>query len=128
MISTFETGDARVPAITQDLTSSTPIFLKHLGTPTGTQQYRYYDSNNIIYRLADIILLKAETLNELGRTPEALVELNSIRTRAGLPSVASVSQSEVRDFILKERYVELCLEGKRWYDLIRSGVISRELP
>jgi len=39
-----------------------------------------------LLRLADIILLKAEALNELGRTGEAAVELNAIRRPAHRPA------------------------------------------
>ncbi|OJU55812.1 MAG: hypothetical protein BGN96_15375 [Bacteroidales bacterium 45-6] len=81
-----------------------------------------------LYRLADIILLRAEALNKLGRYAEALTELNKIRTRAGLPSRKEADYSSATDKtyaiesdILQERQFELLGEGKRWFDLMRTG-------
>lgn len=78
-------------------------------------------SNNIILlRLADIILLKAEALNEQGNLPGAETLLNQIRTRAGLAAKHPASQAEMRLAIEKERFMELAFEGHRWFDLKRT--------
>lgn len=81
----------------------------------------YHDANRVIYRLAEIILFKAEALNELGRTAEAITLLNQIRNRAGIAETSAVTQDEVRKAIEEERFAELAFEGKRYYDLIRTG-------
>ena len=79
-------------------------------------------SNNMIYlRLADIVLLKAEALNETGDLSGAKTLLNQIRTRAKLVDKNPTSQSEMRLAIEKERFLELALEGHRWFDLKRTG-------
>lgn len=81
--------------------------------------------NDYILRLADIILMKAEALNELGRPGEAAEQVNSIRERVELPALeASVSASTqaMRQAILKERRLELAQEANRWSDLVRYGV------
>lgn len=79
-------------------------------------------SNNIIYlRLADIILLKAEALNELNNLTDAATELNKIRARVNLDPVNPGTQAEMRLAIEKERMLELALEGHRWFDLKRTG-------
>jgi starch-binding outer membrane protein, SusD/RagB family len=127
LLAAFEPGDARVPAVTLDVDSSFPKFTKYLGTPTGVQQVTFYDANIVIYRLADIILLRAEALNDLGRTAEAITELDRIRARAGLTPTTALTQAEVKEAILKERFVELAAEGKRWFDLVRNGLVTREL-
>jgi len=75
------------------------------------------------FRLAEIILIKAEALNELARTPEAIIELNKIRARGfgtATPTTA-VTQAQVRDAIFNERLFELTAESKRRQDLIRAG-------
>jgi hypothetical protein len=75
------------------------------------------------FRLAEIILIKAEALNELARTPEAIIELNKIRARgfgAAKPTTA-VTTAQVRDAIFAERLFELTAESKRRQDLIRAG-------
>ena len=77
--------------------------------------------NQILIRLADIILLKAEALNQLGQTADAIPLINAIRARVGLAGTPAVSQSDVALAILKERRLELALEGYRWNDLLRFG-------
>jgi starch-binding outer membrane protein, SusD/RagB family len=78
-----------------------------------------------LIRLADIILLKAEALNELGNTAEAAENLNQIRARVNLPAVdAGISKAEMKNKILKERRLELAFEAQRWDDLVRAGVAT----
>jgi hypothetical protein len=77
--------------------------------------------NLVLLRLADIILLKAEALNALGQTGEAIPLLNAIRARVKLAPTVAVSQSDVALAVLNERRLELAFEGERWYDLLRFG-------
>lgn len=83
-----------------------------------------------MYRLGDIYLLYAEALNYTGDKTNALVYLNYIRTRAGyttpiLATDAAVSTTEkLEDVILQERQYELFGEGKRWFDLVRTGRVN----
>jgi len=73
-----------------------------------------------ILRYADVLLMEAEALNESGKMDEAIVPLNEVRARAGLPSVqANISKEAMRNVILHERRMELAFEGQRWFDLIR---------
>ncbi|NTW23796.1 MAG: RagB/SusD family nutrient uptake outer membrane protein [Lentimicrobium sp.] len=72
-----------------------------------------------VMRYADVLLMKAEALNELGNTSEAEVPLNEVRNRAGLESVSGLSKEEFREKVLSERRLELAFEGQRWFDLIR---------
>ena len=82
-------------------------------------------------RLADIILLYAETLNENGSTPDTVLALiDPIRTRAGLNVLDPVTistQALVRQAIQDERRLELAFEGQRWFDLARTGTAEAEL-
>lgn len=75
--------------------------------------------NLVLLRLADIILVRAEALNALGQTAEAIVLLNQIRSRAGIPATTAFTQDEVFQAIQDERFVELAFEGHRWHDLSR---------
>lgn len=84
------------------------------------------DKNIIMYRLSDILLLRAEALNQLNRPAEAIAIVNQMKVRAGetglLPSdYSGLNKSQVEDIILNERSKELCFEGKRWFDLVRTG-------
>jgi len=85
------------------------------------------DHDWIELRLADVILMYAEALNENGNTSSALSELNKIRTRAGLDGSTASSQGEVRQAIADERRLELAFEGQRWFDLVRTGTVDAEM-
>lgn len=82
-----------------------------------------YDNSPLnfpVLRYADVLLMKAEALNELGRTSEAETPLNLVRNRAGLPDVESgLSENEFKQKVLHERRMELAFEGQRWFDIIR---------
>lgn len=84
--------------------------------------------NLIVVRLADVILMRAESLNELGRTTEAITFLNQIRARAGVGPTTATTQGQVRLAIENERYLELCFEGHRWFDLVRNGRAQDFVP
>lgn len=74
-----------------------------------------------LLRLGDIVLLKAEALNELDRPGDARDEVNRIRHRAGVDETSSTNKEELRNIILNERRLELAQEGQRWADLKRAG-------
>ncbi|HSQ47371.1 MAG TPA: RagB/SusD family nutrient uptake outer membrane protein, partial [Lutibacter sp.] len=82
-----------------------------------------YDNSPLnfpVLRYADVLLMKAEALNELGQGSQAEIPLNLVRNRAGLPNIASgMVQNSLRAAILHERRIELAFEGQRWFDLIR---------
>jgi len=75
--------------------------------------------NFIAYRYADVLLMKAEALNELGETVQAQTPLNIVRRRAGLGDFLSTNKEEMKEKIIHERRMELAFEGHRWFDLIR---------
>jgi hypothetical protein len=96
--------------------------------------------NYVYMRYSDVLLMKAEALNELNRGPEAIVPLNLVRKRAResylndtglpgfgtvptnlLPDVAYNDQSSLRTAIQHERRVELGFEFHRYFDLMRYG-------
>lgn len=103
-------------------------------------------SMNYVYlRFADILLMKAEALNELNRGAEALVPLNAVRKRAResflfdqdqpgfgvipagmLPDVVTTATATLRDAIRHERRVELGFEFHRYFDLMRYGKQAAE--
>ncbi len=80
----------------------------------------------MLIRLAEIYLNYAEALNEAEPgNPDVLVYLNKIRDRAGLAPVASgLSQAEMRRLIHRERRVELCFEGQRYFDVRRWKTVN----
>jgi hypothetical protein len=78
--------------------------------------------NWIVYRLADVLLMKAEALSQMNRFNEAAQIINIIRDRADvLPLNIASSAVAYEDAIMEERALELAFEGKRWFDLLRMG-------
>ncbi len=80
-----------------------------------------------VYRYADVLLMKAEALNQLGgRGTDALNLVYKIRARSNALAATDLQPSpddknEVSDFILEERAREFAFEGKRWYDVLRNA-------
>lgn len=89
------------------------------------------DANFIIYRLADVMLMRAEALSHLEDADknEAVELVNAVRARANMPvydiNLISTDVNSLIEIIFKERSLELAMEGKRWYDLMRIGINGR---
>ncbi|MFZ4454950.1 MAG: RagB/SusD family nutrient uptake outer membrane protein [Bacteroidales bacterium] len=83
-------------------------------------KYRSKFHSVIKLRLADILLLKAEAYLGKNDNASATALVNTIRTRAKLTSLASVTI----DDILSERRLELAFEGQRWFDLVRTDKVK----
>jgi hypothetical protein len=86
--------------------------------------------NQRVIRYADILLLQAEALNELGRTTDAIALINQVRQR---PSVSlapletgGFTQASLRTQLMHERATELAGEGVRWFDLQRWGLLDNQ--
>ncbi len=79
------------------------------------------DANWIIYRYAEILLMKAEALIELDRFDEANNLITETAIRAGVPYEATYDKILLRKALLDERGREFMLEGRRWFDLLRAA-------
>ena len=121
--------DLRIPATLDTVPDTTTLFVNKwtVGPVEQVDNRRLQDPNIVLLRLADVILMHAESLNELGQTEEAIPFLNQIRARAGLEPTPAVSQEEVREAIRNERLLELAFEGIRWFDLVRWGIAVQEV-
>jgi hypothetical protein len=76
--------------------------------------------NIVVFRLADIKLLRAEALAATGNLAGARTILNEIRALAGL-GASTATDTDLFEAIIDERGRELFLEGHRFYDLVRLG-------
>lgn len=86
------------------------------------------DQDFVQMRYADVLLLNAEALNELGRTAEAKPFVDQVRNRVKMPSLADgLDQTAMRKAIRYERRVEFALEGIRFFDLKRWGIAQQTL-
>lgn len=110
-----------------------------LNNTTSPVQWRttsISNSNWIFYRLADIMLMKAEALteqamgnNDQEKLKQALELVKKIRARGNAPestdmfykNAGELDAKTMEEFILAERTRELSFEGKRWFDLIRMA-------
>lgn len=87
------------------------------------------DPNFIVYRVADVMLMKAEAMILMSNSEEswqtAVDLINEVRVRSRLPVISPVLQEvgeeDMLEYVLYERKMELAAEGKRWYDLLRFG-------
>jgi hypothetical protein len=110
------------------ITENDYIIWKYQGVEPDGQSYRGGSSNRnanwIIYRYADVMLMKAEALSQRPNPDyaTALSIINEIRGRA-LMNPLNLPDNPVafEDAILIERAKELSYEGKRWFDLVRMG-------
>ena len=75
------------------------------------------DNDFVVFRYADVLLMKAEALMCLGRNAEALELVNEVRARAGVDPLTTLTM----EMLLEERGRELAWEGWRRNDLIRFG-------
>jgi len=122
-------GDGTTPDVTEDSNGNTieiECYNQKVWTP-GNNVPTQFDHNRRLIRYADVLLMAAEASNENGKTTQALLYVNMIRERArnGNPAIlldlTETDKTLLRDLILKERRIELALEGHRFWDLVRTG-------
>lgn len=131
-VRSFEEGDKRAREKEFFYTEFTLSADRNTVLPLGDYYlYKHFDQeaqlsttssglNWMIYRYAEVLLTYAEAANEaFGPTAEVYEAVNQIRRRAELPDLEGLSQTELREAIWKERWVELCYENKTWYDMVR---------
>lgn len=84
-----------------------------------------HPENFIVFRLADIYLMAAESENEINGPGNAYDYVNEVRERAFDPDQpwGGLTQTTFREAMYDERKFELCAEGHRRMDLIRWGIL-----
>jgi len=100
-------------------------------------EYAKFDQNWIVYRVSDVMLMKAEALVQLAPEGAALASDDNLkeafkmvetvynRSLKDQGDVLNAADAEYNDrnkmetLVLCERQRELCFEGKRWFDLMR---------
>ncbi|MDA9555546.1 RagB/SusD family nutrient uptake outer membrane protein, partial [Pelobium sp.] len=104
-------------------------------SPNGTNVAGGQSQDFYILRYADILLMRAEALIELGdgaAIPEVYSLINQVRARPGvnMPTVqvaegANLTLAQLRPILRHERRVELAFEGLRFFDLKRWGLVQQ---
>lgn len=124
----FKDAEARFDSVFRKGDGSSEFYLRKYDNVKYFEPGRtdiYAVSNNlVIYRLADIYLLRAESYFKNGKTQLALDDLNRIRERAGLEKLATAG-SDLFTEIFKERRRELIGEGSAQFDVIRMGFLNK---
>lgn len=123
-------GDSDTPDVTIDPKTNDTIevecYNRKVWVP-GSDTKSEWACHRRLMRYAEVLLIAAEALNEIGQPNEALVYLNRVRARARqgnnniLPDITMTDKNALRDKILLERRHELALEGHRFWDLVRTG-------
>lgn len=135
-ISAFEPNDPRLE-YTVDVTGQN-VYKLFGETNSNNKGNDDAASNKVYIRWADVLLWKAEALNETGSYADAIAIINSIRERARnnvkidgshapagtLPDrdVSSTNKEQIKDWLVQERRVELGFESQRFNDLKRWGL------
>ena len=139
LFKTFETGDKRKTNWVRTATITTA------GVPiTYYSPYKYKVisgtgaplESHMILRLGEMYLIRAEARAQKKQLSDAITDLDKIRSRAGVPLIATtnpgISQTDLLATIAHERWVELFAEnGDRWMDLNRTnkaGVTLQNKP
>ena len=86
---------------------------------TAYSDGRMPDNDIVLYRYADVLLMKSEAKVRNGESGDE--EMNAVRSRVGMPSL-----SATLDNILNERLLELVWEGWRRQDMIRFGTYCKQ--
>ncbi len=126
LLHAFEVGDLRRLHWTDSLivSNQTYFFPFKYKIKTGSP----VTEDQIVFRLAEILLIHAEALAHTGDLVGADADLNQLRARAGRADVTSATLADFDQHLLHERQVELFTEwGHRWLDLKRLGVIDATL-
>ncbi|MFV0604357.1 MAG: RagB/SusD family nutrient uptake outer membrane protein [Niabella sp.] len=84
-------------------------------------------------RYAEVLFNFAEAANETGHGADAVLVLKNIRARAGIEPggdgmyglKTAMTTAEIREAILNEKYIEMCFEGQRFWDLRRLRLLNR---
>ena len=98
--------------------------------------------NRVVFRYADVLLMRAEAMAQTGKTADAIVLVNQVRDRAAGMAKNSIvanypnkygvhfaigkyngsySKEEAMKIIKMERRLELAMESERFFDLVRWG-------
>ncbi len=98
-----------------------PVYRRYIPSTQEKMNQEFTAINIPLMRYANVLLMQAEVLNELGRSAEAIPYIDKVRARADMPGMTGTTTAEVRAQIEHERIIEFPLENYRFYDLRRWG-------
>ncbi|MFV8346307.1 RagB/SusD family nutrient uptake outer membrane protein [Flavobacterium sp. ZB4P13] len=94
--------------------------------PNASDAYATFSESNIlIFRLADIYLLRAEANMKLNNPGAAVADINTIRSKANVPDyMGATDRTSLTKAIFDERAIELVGEGQSGFDRIRMNYFT----
>lgn len=110
-----------------------PYIFKHFDRKAngtlGVQGVPTSNLNWTLIRYAEVLLIYAEAQNEADGAPnaQAIAALTAIRSRASLTTPTAFTQAAFREAVWRERWHELCYEGKTWFDMVRLRKAYNEI-
>ena len=126
LLNAFESGDLRRKGgnwVDSVIASGTTYFYpaKYKATTISGGVSEYL----MVFRLAELYLIRAEARVQQNNIGDAQHDLNTIRIRAGLPDTKANDKASLLTAVLNERQVEFFTEwGHRWLDLKRTGNVD----
>lgn len=124
LVNSFESNDKRFTNWVGSKTSGTNTYYYPNKYKVGNQNQALTEYL-MVFRLAEQYLIRAEARAEQGNVSGAQSDLNTIRTRAGLPNTTANDKASLLTAIQHERQVEMFTEwGHRWLDLKRTGTVD----
>jgi hypothetical protein len=127
LLNAFEAGDQRLQnwvgsKVVNGNTLYYPYKYKNVSASTTPTE------DQMVLRLGELYLIRAEAAAHLNKLTQALADIDTIRTRAGLGASTATSQTAILNAVMHERQVELfCEWGNRWFDLKRTGTAAAVL-
>ncbi len=134
--SVYFIGDTFITNLNRAFTGNTPTtygqrkYVRTAPSPTGIGVAAPGGQDFYVIRYADVLLMRAEALAELGRQAEAYPLVNQVRARVNMPTVEAVDGAGLnKDLMIQvirnERRAELAFEGLRFFDLKRWGQVAQ---
>ncbi|MEO1013268.1 MAG: RagB/SusD family nutrient uptake outer membrane protein, partial [Bacteroidota bacterium] len=133
-VDSYDPNDTRLLTIVQEYVNAAGDMVNLRDGADNSRCLKYFDNAQtgnfsgldlMPIRYADILLSRAEALNEVnGPSQESVDLVNMVRVRAAVPAytLGDVGTTDsFRDLILAERGWEFVAEGKRREDMIRHG-------
>lgn len=133
--SIYFTGDIFMTDLNRAFTGNTATtygqrkYTRSSASSTGITVFSPGGQDFYVLRYADVLLMRAEALAELGMQADAYPLVNQVRARVSMPSVenaegAGLTKEQMIEVIRHERRVELAFEGLRFFDLKRWGQVE----
>ena len=124
----YDDSDARKELLEYKKVDGLNLYLMKKFYYLRDETNKNYGNDQILIRFADVLLMYAEALNNVGYSndadSDALKALNRVRTRSGLAPLKISdlpNQEAFKKAICKERQYEFPYEGHRWFDVVRMG-------